>query len=83
MRGKSLRAHNTEIEVRTDVQFALHPFDLPNEVDDWNKTCVVVTKVKGKGYLEAPKYHRACSTGTFNQLYHYSYLKVIKNATPE
>ncbi len=52
-------------------------------VDGRNMTCVVVTKVKGKGYLEAPKYRLACTAGTSDRLYHHSYLKVMKNATPD
>ena len=83
MRGKSLSGHDSEIEVGTVVQFALHPVDVPNKVDGRNMTCVVVTKVKGKGYLEAPKYRLACTAGTFDRLYHRSYLEVMKNATPD
>ena len=78
-----MSAHEAEIEVGTVVQFALHPVDVPNKVDGRNMTCVVATKVKGKGYLEVPKYRLACTAGTFNRLYHHNYLEVVKNATPE
>ena len=83
MRGKSLSASEAELAVGTVVQFALHPVDVPNKVDGRNMTCVVVTKVNGTGYLEAPKYRLACNAGTFDRLYHRSYLEVIKNASPE
>ena len=69
--------------VGTVVQFALHAVNDPNKVNGRNMTCVVVTKVKGKGYLEAPKYRLACTAGTFHRLYHRNYLEVVKNATPE
>ena len=45
MRVKSMNAHEAEIEVGTVVQFALHPVEVPNKVDGWNMTCVVVMKV--------------------------------------
>lgn len=83
MRGKSLSVSEVEIEVGTIAQFALHPMDTPNKVDERNKTCVVVTKMMEKGYLKAPKYRLSCSAGTFDKLYHRSYLEVAKNTTPD
>ena len=65
-----MSVHEAEIEVGTVVQFALHAVDVPNKVDEWNMTFVLVTKVKGKGYQEAPKYCLACTASTFDQLYH-------------
>jgi hypothetical protein len=69
MRGNSLSVRKAEIEVRTVVKFALHSVDVPNNIDGLNLTCVVVMKVKGEGYLEAPKYLLTCSAGTLDCLY--------------
>ena len=70
MRGNSEKNHEAELKVGAIVQFGLHPVDVPNKVDGRNMTCVVVSKVKGTGYLEAPKYWLACATGTFERIYH-------------